>query len=78
MFSAANRGVVYLLRGGALGWAASGRQPSMIRNQHGQNLLEYTMVAAIIAAVVMAMSTYVNRSVQATQQQIQKEFQKSE
>jgi len=46
------------------------------KNEKGQSLLEYAMVAAVVAAAVIAMSTYVFRSVQATQQTIQTEFQK--
>jgi Flp pilus assembly pilin Flp len=42
-------------------------------NKKGQNILEYTIVAAVIAAGVIAMSTYVFRAVQATQQMIQEE-----
>ena len=46
------------------------------RNQTGQSIIEYVLVATIVAAAVMAMSTYVFRSVQATQQMIQKEANK--
>jgi Flp pilus assembly pilin Flp len=41
---------------------------------HGQSLIEYALIAAVISAIVVAMSTYVFRSVQATQQIIQEEF----
>ena len=44
------------------------------KNQKGQSLLEYAMVAAVISTAIVAMSTYVFRSVQATQQMIQEEF----
>lgn len=44
------------------------------QNHHGQNLLEYAMVAAIISSAVIAMSTYVFRAVQGTQQAIHQEF----
>ncbi len=44
--------------------------------ERAQNLLEYTIVVALVASAVIAMSTYVFRSVQATQQNIEEEFQK--
>ncbi len=46
------------------------------KNQKGQSLLEYSMVAAVVSAAIIAMSIYVFRSVQATQQAIVAEFQK--
>ena len=46
-----------------------------MKQEDGQTLIEYAMVAAIVAAAVIAMSTYVFRSVQGTQQAVQKEFQ---
>ena len=49
-------------------------RPGIKKNQKGQNLIEYGLVAAMVAAAVVAMSTYVFRSVQATQQVIQEEF----
>lgn len=53
-----------------------GKPMTRKKNEKGQSLLEYAMVAAVVAAAVIAMSTYVFRSVQATQQTIQTEFQK--
>lgn len=53
-----------------------GKPMTCRKNEKGQSLLEYAMVAAVVAAAVIAMSTYVFRSVQATQQTIQTEFQK--
>jgi len=44
------------------------------KDQKGQSLLEYALVAALVSMAVVAMSTYVFRSVQATQQIIQEEF----
>lgn len=44
------------------------------KNQKGQNLLEYAIVATVVASAMIAMSTYVFRSVQATQQMIHKEM----
>lgn len=41
---------------------------------HGQNLIEYALVVALVASAMLAMSTYVFRSVQATQQVIQNEY----
>lgn len=49
------------------------RNKSAERQEKGQSLMEYAMVAALVAAAVVAMSTYVFRSVQATQQMIQEE-----
>jgi Flp pilus assembly pilin Flp len=46
----------------------------VIKNNKGQSLLEYAMVAAVISTAVVAMSTYVFRAVQATQQAIHEEF----
>lgn len=46
------------------------------QNTKGQNLIEYTIVVALVSAAVIAMSTYVYRSVQATQQVIEAGFQK--
>lgn len=51
------------------------RLRNKIRNQDGQNLMEYAIVAGIVAAAVVAMGTYVFRSVQATEQKIQEEYQ---
>lgn len=45
-----------------------------IRNEKGQNIIEYAMVIALVSAAVIAMSTYVYRSVQATQKMIEEEF----
>jgi Flp pilus assembly pilin Flp len=47
---------------------------SDIRNRKGQNLIEYTIIVAVVTSAVVAMSTYVFRSIQATQQMIQKDF----
>ena len=44
-------------------------------SKHGQNLIEYAIVVAVVVSAMLAMSTYVFRSVQGTQQAIQKEFQ---
>jgi Flp pilus assembly pilin Flp len=46
----------------------------LIEESKGQNLIEYTIVIAIVASAMLAMSTYVFRSIQATQQIIQKEY----
>jgi Flp pilus assembly pilin Flp len=48
----------------------------MIKNNKGQNLLEYAFVVALISAAFAAMSIYVFRSVQATQKVIEEEFKK--
>ena len=45
-----------------------------LRNNIGQSLIEYALLATIVAAAVTAMSTYVFRAVQASQQMIQREF----
>ena len=45
-----------------------------IRNSKGQNLVEYTLVVALVSAAVAAMSTYVYRSVQAKQKDIAAEY----
>jgi Flp pilus assembly pilin Flp len=50
------------------------RLRKITKNQKGQNIIEYAMVASIVAATVIAMSVYVFRSVQATQQAIHAEF----
>lgn len=50
------------------------RLRKITKNQNGQNIIEYAMVASIVAATVIAMSVYVFRSVQATQQAIHAEF----
>ena len=47
----------------------------MIRNNKGQQILEYALIASVIGAAMVAMSTYVFRSVQATQQMIEQESQ---
>lgn len=44
------------------------------KNCHGQNLIEYAVVVAVVASAMVAMSTYVFRSVQAAQQAIQEEY----
>jgi Flp pilus assembly pilin Flp len=44
------------------------------KKTNGQNLIEYTIVVALISAAVAAMSTYVFRSVQSTQKTITQEF----
>jgi len=45
-----------------------------LKNQKGQNLIEYAIVVSIISAGIFAMSTYVFRSVQGTQKVITEEF----
>jgi Flp pilus assembly pilin Flp len=45
-----------------------------IRNNRGQNLIEYAIVVALISAAMAALSTYVFRSVQAQQKAITGEF----
>jgi Flp pilus assembly pilin Flp len=45
-------------------------------NTHGQNLIEYAIVVALISAAVTALSTYVFRSIQATQKAVTEEFAK--
>jgi Flp pilus assembly pilin Flp len=47
-----------------------------LKGVKGQNLVEYTLVVAIVSAAVVAMSTYVFRSVQAKQKDITEEYQK--
>jgi Flp pilus assembly pilin Flp len=46
----------------------------LIKNQKGQNLIEYAIIVAVVASAMIAMSTYVFRSVQATQQAIQEGY----
>jgi Flp pilus assembly pilin Flp len=46
----------------------------IIKDQKGQNLIEYAIIVAVIAAAMVAMSTYVFRSVQATQKVIQEGY----
>ncbi|MCB9771503.1 MAG: hypothetical protein H6754_03010 [Candidatus Omnitrophica bacterium] len=45
-----------------------------LKNQIGQNLIEYAIIVAVVASAMLAMSTYVFRSVQATQQAIQEGY----
>ena len=45
-----------------------------LRNQNGQNLIEYAIVIALVSVAIVAMSTYVYRSVQATQKVVEEEF----
>ncbi len=45
-----------------------------LKSAHGQNIIEYAIVVALITAAVAAMSTYVFRSVQATQKAVTQEF----
>jgi Flp pilus assembly pilin Flp len=40
----------------------------------GQNLIEYTIIVAVVSSALLAMSIYVFRAVQGTQQMIQNEF----
>jgi Flp pilus assembly pilin Flp len=44
--------------------------------KHGQNLIEYALIVAIVSAALSAMSTYVFRSVQSKQRVITEEFQR--
>ena len=44
------------------------------RNTKGQNLIEYTLVIAIVSAAVVAMSTYMFRSVQSKQKDMAAEY----
>lgn len=46
----------------------------ILKNQNGQNLIEYAIIVAVIAGAMVAMSTYVFRSVQATQKVIQEGY----
>ena len=46
----------------------------LFNNHKGQNLIEYTIIIALVAAAVVAMSTYVFRSVQAVQKQVEGEL----
>ena len=48
--------------------------PLGLRNQKGQNLIEYAIVIALVSAAMILMSTYVYRSVQATQKTVEEEF----
>ncbi len=41
------------------------------RNTHGQNIIEYAIIVALVTAALAAMSTYVFRSVQATQKAVE-------
>jgi len=41
-----------------------------LKNRNAQNLIEYTIVVALISAAVAALSTYVFRSVQSQQKMI--------
>jgi len=45
-------------------------------SKNGQNLIEYSLVVAIVSAALVAMTTYVFRSVQSKQRVITEEFQK--
>jgi len=45
-----------------------------LKNQKGQNIIEYAIVIALVSAAMIAMSTYVYRSVQATQKVIEEEL----
>ena len=45
-----------------------------IKGIHGQSLIEYAVVVALVSAAMIAMSTYVFRSVQATQKMVDQEF----
>ena len=45
-----------------------------IRNNQGQNIIEYALVVGLVSAAMVAMSTYVYRSVQATQKIVDEEF----
>jgi Flp pilus assembly pilin Flp len=45
-------------------------------SQNGQNLIEYTLIVAVVSAALAAMSTYVFRAVQSKQRVITEEFQK--
>ncbi|MBF0594634.1 MAG: hypothetical protein HQL22_06675 [Candidatus Omnitrophica bacterium] len=47
-----------------------------IRNTKAQNLVEYTLVVAIVSAAVVAMSTYVYRAVQSKQKDLSAEYAK--
>ena len=47
---------------------------SWIKNQKGQNIIEYAIVIALVSAAMIVMSTYVYRSVQATQKTVEEEF----
>ena len=43
----------------------------LLQNIHkGQNLIEYSLIVAIVSAALAAMSTYVYRSIQGKQQAI--------
>ncbi len=44
-----------------------------IKKRQAQNLIEYSIVVAIVSAAVIAMSTYAYRSIQATQKMIEEE-----
>ena len=44
-------------------------------NRNAQNLIEYTLVVAVISAAAVAMTTYVYRAVQAAQKEIIREAQ---
>ncbi len=43
-------------------------------NNKAQNLIEYTIVIALVATAVVAMSTYIFRSTQAAQKQIEEQM----
>lgn len=42
----------------------------LLSKRTGQNLIEYTLIIAIIAAAASAMSTYVFRAIQAKQKEL--------
>jgi hypothetical protein len=48
----------------------------LLSKSKGQNLIEYTLIIAIVSAAASAMSTYVYRAVQAKQKEIATEAQK--
>ena len=59
---------------GRLHEARQGRTWYRNRSNNGQNLIEYTIVIALVSAAMVAMSTYVFRSAQATQKVVEEEF----
>lgn len=47
----------------------------LLSKRTGQNLIEYSLIIAIVGAAVTAMSTYVYRAIQDKQKEIQVESQ---
>lgn len=46
----------------------------LLRNKKAQNLIEYTLVIAVLSSAAIMMSTYIYRAVQSKQQQITEQY----